>query len=105
MSNAEFNFPNTCPKIDRALTEVEQGLEKAISDLLEEACPFLDSRSLIRISEEKVKDFMKLVSPGFETVRELNSEMRYAAEVQIESLFEELNSLKAAASESSAMTM
>jgi len=89
---AIFDYPNTCPQIDRAMREAESQLSDVLDALLEEACPLLVGGIHRRdILIDWAKRGFEAVEESFESVRSTNEDMRRAAESQIESLASELS--------------
>ena len=94
---ALFDYPNTCPKIDRAKGEAEAELERVLDSLLDEACPLLTGGIHRRqILDDWLRRAFEAVEGSFETVRSTNEDMRRSAESQIESLARELDDAEAA---------
>jgi DNA repair exonuclease SbcCD ATPase subunit len=90
-----FDYPNTCPKVDKHISGAESVIRTFVEGLLEEACPLLSSRSISDLSDERAKNLYSDLEPIFEGVRESNSEMRSEAERQIEDLQERIADLEA----------
>jgi hypothetical protein len=93
---AHFDFPYTCPSIDKAIRQAEETISSHIHDLLEEACPLLDlttigMRDHINAS---AKSLYSDIEECFEKVRETNERMRHEAESQLKTLQGEIDNLK-----------
>jgi len=78
-----FNFPHTCPTIDKALRSLEWVIENELSPLQEE----VDTAKLTRTLYREIE-------PIFEDVRATNVEMREVADSQISLLEDEIDSLR-----------
>lgn len=95
MRSVGFDYPNTCPKIDKAIDAAQDTIRRFLESLLEEACPLLPSARLpsARLSEladDNAKALYKDLEDAFETVRKANEDMRAEADSQISDLQSEL---------------
>lgn len=95
MSRISFDYPNTCPKIDRAISGAQATIDSFLCDLLDEACPLLPAKERDRLSAEYSESLYAKLEDAFETVRSTNVDMRSEAEDQIELLGEKLTDLEA----------
>ena len=83
-----FNYPYTCPKIDKNITEFKdqlyQHIDNLISDHNELFYEQLDkTKQLEKYIQQYVDNLYNDVEQIFETVRSSNSDIRDAAEYQI----------------------
>ena len=83
-----FNYPYTCPKIDKNITEFKdqlyQHIDNLISDHNELFYEQLDkTKQLEKYIQQYVDNLYNDVEQIFETVRTSNSDIRDAAEYQI----------------------
>lgn len=94
MRRITFNYPNTCPKIDREIARAEGEIDNFLDSLLEEACPLLSTftrKELVTGYTERLCEFIR---PAFEAVRETNEDMRTEAEAQIASCHDDIDTLE-----------
>lgn len=96
---AGFDYPYTCPQIDRAITEAHSEINRFIDELIEQLSPVLYENMLhstrTSLSELYGDDLYRRLEKAFEAVRSSNQNIRSAAEAQIEQLeatVSELNS-------------
>lgn len=95
MRRVTFDYPNTCPKVDKAISQAEDVILNFIDSLLDDACPLLTSRHRSEIAQNYTKDLYAELEPIFEGVREANADMRSEAESQIADLMNEVDKLEA----------
>lgn len=95
MRRVAFDFPNTCPRIDKQIDEAKSVIYKFVESLLEEACPLLSPETLQRLASDNADDLYRDLEDCFEAVRSTNEEMRRAAEHQISELHDEVSNLEA----------
>lgn len=101
-----LNFPQTCPKIDRALTDIHNRIEIQIDSLIDEfnnlcILKFGDTDDVHDLKtgtgilcDTYVMALYDDVSEHFETVRETNSDLRETAENQLAGLHNEIDDLQ-----------
>lgn len=94
MSRINFEFPNTCPKIDRAIGKANSEIENFLREFLEEACPLLPRDKLYEVAAEKAKALYENLESIFEDVRTTNEDMRREADSQIEELVDQVARLE-----------
>ena len=92
---AVFDFPNTCPRIDRAIDGAKAVIERAIDNFLEEACPLMSAESRREWASRYSDDLYGDLEDVFEETRSTNEDMRRQAEHQIEGLAAELDDAEA----------
>lgn len=80
-----FKFRYTCEEIDRILEDLRREI-RYIQDLVKNG---EDSEYLL----EGIDDLENCIEKNIESLRELNSDMREAAEVQIEDLVSKIDDL------------
>lgn len=90
MRSVGFDYPNTCPKIDKAIDAAQDTIRRFLESLLEEACPLLPSARLSELADDNAKALYKDLEDAFETVRKANEDMRAEADSQISDLQSEL---------------
>ena len=42
----KFDYPITCPEIDRNISHFEDSLERSLEDIFEQLCPFVDNSNV-----------------------------------------------------------
>ena len=89
-----FDYPNTCPKIDKEIDKAKGVIQSGIENLLEQACPFMSWPDVQRHATDFAEDIYSELQSCFETVRSTNEDMRSAADSQIEDLIEEVRNLE-----------
>jgi gas vesicle protein len=89
-----FDFPHTCPKIDKAIDSCKDSIESYLIDYISELSPMIPDEEVERIAKEWSKQMYDNISDCFESVRQTNEEMREEANRQISSLEDELESTK-----------
>lgn len=94
MRRIDFDYPNTCPKIDKEIAAAKGAIELFIDDLLEEACPLLGHESRRRLTADYAERLYSDLEGAFETVRETNEDMRSAADDQIRALADQVSDLE-----------
>lgn len=99
MRRVNFDYGNTCPKIDKAIDEAKDEIEKFIIDLLDEASPLLDNRHRNALAKDYADSLYRNIEDAFESARKANEDMRGAADDQISDLKDEIESLNAQVSE------
>lgn len=72
-----FDYPHTCPKIDKQIKDFEVIVESDIADI-----------------ETTMYNLLDKAKEAFEAVRETNEDMRKAANYQIDDLMREIEELK-----------
>ena len=99
MRRVNFDYGNTCPKIDKAIDVAKGEIENFIVDLLDEASPLLDSRHRNALAKDYADNLYSRIEDAFESTRKANEDMRDAADNQISDLKDEIESLSAQVSE------
>lgn len=89
-----FDFPHTCPKINKAIDSCRDTLESYLYGYIEDLCPYIPSAEVERISKNWSKEMYDAISDCFESVRQTNEEMRDEANRQIAYLEDEISDLK-----------
>lgn len=95
MRRVAFDFPNTCPRIDKQIDAAKSVIYKFVESLLEEACPLLSSETLQRLAADNADNLYANLEDCFESVRSINEEMRREADRQISELHDEVSGLEA----------
>lgn len=95
MRRVNFDYGNTCPKIDDAIREAQDQMESFIDDVLSDACGLLPDKTRRELATDYAKDLYRRIEDAFENVRSANVDMRDAADKQIEDLKDEIESLEA----------
>jgi hypothetical protein len=91
---SSFDFPHTCPKIDKAIDACRGTLMEYLYEYIEKLSPLIPSDEVSRLSNDWSHDMYKAISDCFESVRETNEEMRDEANRQIAALEDEIVTLK-----------
>lgn len=99
MRRVNFDYGNTCPKIDDAIRDAKGQMESFIDDLLMDACGLLPDKVRRELAANYAADLYNRIEDAFENVRSANSDMRDAADDQISDLKDEIESLSAQVSE------
>lgn len=89
-----FDYGNTCPRIDKAISRAKAEIESFLDNLLEEACPFLDSASRSEIAIDYTGRLYADLEDIFEEPRRENEKMRAEADRQISDLKDEIANLE-----------
>lgn len=89
-----FDFPYTCPRIDKAIDSCKDTLEICLSGYIKDLFPYVPSAEVVLISIDWSKQIYDAISDCFESVRQTNEEMRDEANRQIEDLEDEISNLK-----------
>ena len=89
-----LDFPHTCPKIDKAITEAKDTIIDCLKDYITDLCPYLPDDKVLELSENWGSDLYYKISDCFEATRETNEDMRKQADYQIERLESEIEDLK-----------
>jgi len=95
MRRVGFDFPNTCPRIDKQIDGAKSVMYRFLESLLEEACPPLSPETLQRLASENADNLYRDLEVCFESVRSTNEEMRNEADRQICDLHDRLTDLEA----------
>lgn len=95
MRRVAFDFPNTCPRIDKQIDGAKSVIRRFVESLLEGACPLLSPEALQRLASDNAADLYADLEDCFEAVRSTNEEMRREADRQISELHDEVSSLEA----------
>ncbi len=94
MKHYSFDYPHTCPKIDKAIGAAKDYIQNDVNDLLTDLLPFIDGKKANELSLEWSDKIYDSISDCFENVREANEDMRSAANKQIEDFIREIDDLK-----------
>lgn len=94
MRSVAFDYPNTCPKIDKEIDKANGVIQSGIENLLEQACPFMSWPDVQRHATNFAEAIYYDLESCFETVRSTNEDMRCAADDQIGDLIEEVRILE-----------
>ena len=93
MRRVNFDYGNTCPKIDSAISEAKEQMESYIEDILIDACGLLPDKTRRELAAAYAKELYSRIEDAFENVRSANVDMRDEADRQIGQLKDELESL------------
>ena len=94
MRQVNFDYPNTCPKIDSAISEAKEQMESYIEDILIDACGLLPDKTRREFAADYAKELYRRIEDAFENVRSANVDMRDEADRQIEKLKDEIADLE-----------
>jgi gas vesicle protein len=89
-----FDYPNTCPKIDKAIAAAKHQINSFLDDLLDEACPLLPKRVRVELTENYADTLYGQLEDIFEETRSTNEDMRREADSQISGLKNEIDDLE-----------
>lgn len=85
-----FDYPHTCPKIDKNISNFDSDLSAHLNTLVEELNPmFYSSNESWKFVEGWKDTIYSSAEPCFENTRQANSDMRDSAEKVITDLIEE----------------
>ena len=94
MRSVGFDYPNTCPKIDKAINSAKSEIYKFLDDLLDEACPLLSRVTRGELADGYTSALYGALEDIFEDTRSTNEDMRKEADSQIEALKDEISNLE-----------
>lgn len=91
-----FNYPNTCPTIDKNISIFRNTLRNEITDIIRELCPklaeeFEDTSNYQNLLHEYTERIYNQAEPIFENVRTCNSDMREEIEAVIVDFVDEIS--------------
>lgn len=91
-----FDYPNTCPAIDRYIKEAKENIENQLKDIVYQLSPLFyevenQRDSIVKTWAEEIYSDLESI---FEDVRSTNSDMRESAESQIEQLERRISDLE-----------
>jgi hypothetical protein len=89
-----FDYPNTCPKIDKAIASAKAEITSFLDRLLEDACPLLSTRARAELTDGYADRLYGELEDIFENTRSTNEDMRREADSQIETLKSEISDLE-----------
>ena len=88
-----LDFPHTCPKIDRAISEAKNTIIGYLKDCITDLCPYISDEKANELAKDWGTDLYDKISDGFEATRETNEDMRREADYQIKELESEIDDL------------
>ena len=94
MRRVNFDYGNTCPKIDKAIDQAKANIESFIDDLLSDACGLLPDKTRQELAADYAADLYNHIEDAFENVRSTNEDMRRAADDQISDLKDRIEELE-----------
>ena len=94
MRHINFDFGNTCPKIDKAIESAQKEIECFVDDLLIEASPLLPDKDRKELASKYALHLYRQLEDCFEMTRKSNEDMRDAADKQISDLKDEIADLE-----------
>jgi multidrug resistance efflux pump len=94
MRRIDFDYPNTCPKIDKEIDRAKAAIESFIDDLLDQACPLLTYERRKELAADYAANLYGDLEDAFEAVREANEDMRSEANRQIRELADQVSDLE-----------
>lgn len=89
-----FDYPWTCPDIDRQISSIKEELICILDDAYQDACPLLESGQRRGLAEKEGSLAYDRIEDYIEEIRATNEKMRKAAEKQIEALTDEIANLE-----------
>ena len=94
MAKKGFDYWYTCPIIDKEIVKIQESLESGINGLIADISPYIPEDVLVKLAEQYAADFYSDISNYIEAVRDANSDIRNAAEKQIEEQQTEIENLQ-----------
>jgi hypothetical protein len=94
MRRVEFDYANTCPKIDKAIEGAKADIERFLEGLINEICPFIPESAVSKLARENAESLYHDLQDSFESVRSANEDMRKEADRQIGRLNDEICDLE-----------
>jgi len=94
MRRVNFDYNNTCPEIDAAISQAKSEIERFIDDILCDACGLLEPKQRSMLAEDYAEKLYRNLEDAFEKARSSNEKMRCAADEQISDLKDEINDLE-----------
>lgn len=94
MRRVNFDYPNTCPKIDSAIGDAKRIIENFLVDLIAEVCPYIPEQEIKKLADDNAAQLYRGLEDAFEEVRTTNEDMRDEADRQIGQLKDELADLE-----------
>ena len=95
MSRYGFDFPNTCPTIDRKIKTAQVEMKSFINNLIEDICPYIPAKERENMADSYARELYASIEDCFEVVRNTNEEMRDEADRQITALQDQISDLEA----------
>ena len=92
-SRNTFDYPHTCPKIDKEIERVNDLIQRYLTDFILELSPYVPKDVAMNMAMEWGCDIYRDIQGCFEEVRKTNEDMREEANRQISSLISELDDL------------
>ena len=90
----KFDYPITCPEIDRNINHFEDSLERSLEDIFEQLYPFVDNSNVTaKFQKQWSEEILLYANRLFENVRECNLAMRHEAEKIIDDANSEIYDL------------
>lgn len=89
-----FDYPYTCPTIDKAIANAKQEIASHIESILTEVCPMLKMGHVEEMATDYTEAIYKDIEDAFESARKSNSDMRDEADDQITVLQERVEVLE-----------
>jgi predicted RNase H-like nuclease (RuvC/YqgF family) len=90
---SSFNYPHTCPKIDKAIASAKHVIQSHLRDYIKDLCPYIPDEKAIELSDDWGVIIYDNISDCFEIVRETNEDMRREANSRIDRLVDEISDL------------
>jgi len=94
MRRVNFDYPNTCPQIDKAITRAKHEISSFIDDLLSDACGLLEAETRKALASDYADSLYLNLEDLFEDTRRTNEQMRDSADSQIADLKAEIEDLE-----------
>lgn len=89
-----FNYPHTCPKIDKSIGGVKDRIDSKIDSIIEQLCPLISTEDRRRLTNDWTFELYESIEDLIEDIRDTNVDMRNSAEGQIVQLENEVEDLK-----------
>lgn len=89
-----FNYPHTCPKIDKSIGCIKDRIDNKIDSIIEQLCPLISVEDKRRLTNDWTFELYESIEDLIEDIRDTNVDMRNSAEDQIVQLENEVDDLK-----------
>lgn len=88
-----FDYNYTCPIIDKNIKDAKKIIQEYLNDLISDLSPLIPAGTREELTTSYTENLYSDLEDCFEKVRESNSDMRKAAERQIEDLEDKIENL------------
>lgn len=85
-----LDFGNTCGDIDNQIEQAQQLLCDHVYNIIKDSSPMIPEAEVEKLAKDYATDIYSDLESIFEAVRELNTDMRKAADEQIDNLQDQI---------------